>query len=66
MTLCIAKVACMSDDTRSTAVPRWVKVLAVVALAVALVLAAVLLAGEGHGPGRHVPAAGVSSPASWG
>ena len=35
--------------------PRWVKVLGLVALVLVVLLVVVLLAGGGHGPGRHAP-----------
>lgn len=35
--------------------PRWVKVTAVVAAAIAVVFVGAMLLGGGHGPGRHVP-----------
>ena len=35
--------------------PRWVKVIAVVAALVVLVLVVGKLAGGNHGPGRHAP-----------
>jgi hypothetical protein len=34
--------------------PRWVKVLAVVAVLLALAVIAMLVAGGHHGPGRHL------------
>ena len=37
-------------------VPRWVKVIGLVALAVALLLVVALLAGGGHGPQQHASA----------
>lgn len=39
-------------------VPRWVKVFALIALAVVVVLAAVMLLGGEHGPGMHSSALG--------
>jgi hypothetical protein len=33
--------------------PRWVKISAIIALALALLVLIVLLAGGNHGPGRH-------------
>ncbi len=35
------------------AVPRWVKVLGVVALVVIVIVVVMLLVGGDHGPGRH-------------
>lgn len=54
----------MSDNAKGVpahGVPRWVKVLGVVALVVALALA-VLLAGGDHGPGQHAPSAASDAP----
>jgi hypothetical protein len=34
--------------------PRWVKVFALVGLALVVLLAVMLLAGGHHGPGRHM------------
>lgn len=41
------------DDVTTTGPPRWVKVSAIIAAVLALLLAVALLAGGGHGPGRH-------------
>ena len=38
--------------------PRWVRLLVVVAVLVAVVLVVALLAGGDHGPGRHLGSAG--------
>lgn len=38
--------------------PRWVKVSAIVVLALILLFAIALLAGGNHGPGRHLPSGG--------
>ncbi len=57
----------MPDEVRDVVgVPLWVKVLALVVLVVGLALAVVLLAGGGHGPGRHVSFAVPNSPVSGG
>ena len=41
--------------SRAPGVPRWVKVLAIVAAIVVLLVAVVVLLGGGeHGPGRHL------------
>jgi hypothetical protein len=46
-------------------VPRWVKVFAVVMVALALVvLLIVLLSGGSHGPGRHVSLGAAGSSAT--
>lgn len=45
------------DDVTTTGPPRWVKVSAILAAVLALLLAVVLLAGGGHGPGRHTSGA---------
>jgi len=43
--------------------PRWVKISAIVAVAVVVVFLVVLIVGSGqHGPGRHTPG-GPSEPA---
>lgn len=43
--------------------PRWVKVVGITALVLALLVAIVLLTGIGgeHGPGRHVPSGGATT-----
>lgn len=43
---------------RGDGTPRWVKVSAIVGIAVLVLVAVVLLLGGpgGHGPGRHLPA----------
>jgi hypothetical protein len=46
----------------SPGMPRWVKAMAIIALAVAATLVVVmLLVGGDHGPGRHTPGADTSS-----
>jgi hypothetical protein len=41
-------------DRQSTAgTPRWVKVSAIVALALVVLVVVILLVAGGHGPGRH-------------
>lgn len=53
-----------SGETRNAppGMPRWVKTLAIIALAVAAVLVIfMLLVGGDHGPGRHTPGADTSS-----
>jgi hypothetical protein len=41
--------------------PRWVKLSAIVALVLALLVVAVMaVAGGEHGPGRHMPAGGAA------
>ena len=43
-------------ETGPPGAPRWVKVFAIVAVAVVvLILAVALLSGGEHGPGRHLP-----------
>lgn len=42
----------MDADDQLTGMPRWVKVLGLVALALVVVVL-ILLLGGGHGPGRH-------------
>jgi hypothetical protein len=43
-----------SDRGSNAGTPRWVKVIAIVALVLAIVVIVVLLASGGsHGPGRH-------------
>ncbi len=43
--------------------PRWVKIVAIIALVLLLLVGIVLLTGVGgdHGPGRHLPAGGAGS-----
>lgn len=41
------------DRGSMTGMPRWVKVISIVALAVVLLFVILLLTGGGHGPGRH-------------
>jgi hypothetical protein len=43
--------------------PRWVKVSAIVATVLVLLVAAMLLSGGRHGPGRHLPSGGLGRPA---
>jgi hypothetical protein len=48
-----------------TGIPRWVKVLGIIALLVALLFAAMMfIGGGGHSPRRHGGAGGDTSPAS--
>jgi hypothetical protein len=43
--------------------PRWVKVMALAAIAIAVLLVVVMkLSGGQHGPARHLPGGGGSSP----
>jgi hypothetical protein len=46
-------------------VPRWVKVLAIIAVVVAVAVVVVMkISGGQHGPGRHLPGgSGVEAPA---
>ena len=41
-------------------IPRWVKLFGIIALVLVLLVGAMLLSGEEHGPGRHMPAASVT------
>jgi hypothetical protein len=41
------------SGARPPGTPRWVKVLGIIAIIGILLMAIVLLAGGGHGPGRH-------------
>ena len=43
----------MADPPPYPGIPRWVKIFALTALVLGLVAAIALLAGAGHGPGRH-------------
>lgn len=54
--------ASLADLPAHPGAPRWVKVFGIIALAAILLVVAMMLtgAGGGHGPGRHVPAAGGS------
>jgi hypothetical protein len=42
-----------ADRGPTAGTPRWVKISAIIALALALLVLIVLLAGGNHGPGRH-------------
>ncbi len=42
---------------RPPGVPRWVKALILVGVALLVLVAVMLLSGGGHGPGRHSPSA---------
>ena len=44
-------------DTRTAGTPRWVKVSAIVALALVVLVVVLLVTGRGggHGPARHAP-----------
>jgi ABC-type transporter Mla subunit MlaD len=46
-------------DVDATGTPRWVKVLAIIALVVLALVVVLLVTGHGggHGPGRHTMAA---------
>ena len=49
----------MDDRPAYPGTPRWVKISAIVALALVLLVVAVMaVAGGEHGPGRHVPGGG--------
>jgi len=44
------------DPANDTGIPRWVKILGIIALVVILLLGVMLVSGPGgHGPGRHTP-----------
>lgn len=44
------------DTAKDTGMPRWVKILGIIALVVVLLLVVLMLVGGGgHGPGRHTP-----------
>lgn len=46
-----------TDRELTTGAPRWVKVFAIIALVLAVLVVSLLLAGGGpggHGPGRHM------------
>ncbi len=50
------------DTANNTGMPRWVKILGIIALVVVLLLVVLMLVsggggpgGGGHGPGRHTP-----------
>jgi hypothetical protein len=47
------------DRDSTTSMPRWVKVLGVIALALALLVVILMLSGGSHGPGRHAPTGGL-------
>jgi hypothetical protein len=42
--------------------PRWVKVSAIVAAVLVLLVAVMLVSGGRHGPGRHQPSGGLGRP----
>ncbi len=49
----------LSPESRPPGTPRWVKVLAIVAVVVVVLIVVVaLVAGGEHGPGRHMPGGG--------
>ena len=53
----------MNERPTYPGTPRWVKISAVVALAVLLLVVAFMaVAGGEHGPGRHAPPAGQVAP----
>lgn len=49
------------SGTSRTPIPTWVKVFGAVIGALVLLLIVAMFAG-GHGPGRHLPSGGASSP----
>ena len=55
----------MGDDGPTlTGMPRWVRVLAIIA-AVLAVLVVILLISGGHGPGRHMGLAPATFVSAW-
>lgn len=63
----IAGIGRRADDGSPPGMPRWVKVVGLVMVVVALVLVAVFLLGGEHGPARHASAGdtgGVAAPAA--
>ena len=48
----------LADRGPTAGPPRWVKVSAIIALALVVLLLIALLAGGNHGPGRHQSARG--------
>jgi hypothetical protein len=50
----------MSDENGAPRMPRWVKIVGVVAIALVVLLVVALLSG--HGPGRHMGGHGASAP----
>jgi hypothetical protein len=58
----------MAEPPAYPGTPRWVKISALVAGIVVLLIAVVLLTGIGgpHGPGRHLPGGGAEPPLSDG
>jgi hypothetical protein len=55
-----------TSTTEAPGTPRWVKVLAIVAVALIALVVVLLLVGGNHGPGRHLESnggAGHSPPA---
>jgi hypothetical protein len=51
-----------SDNEAPTGMPRWVKVLGIIAVVLLLLLGIMMLIGGEHGPGRHTPPAAGSTP----
>ncbi len=47
-----------SGRARAPSTPKWVKVFALIAVGVAVLIAILLLIGGGHGPQRHLGAIG--------
>ncbi len=43
------------ESATDTGMPRWVKILGIIALVVILLLVVMLVGGGGHGPGGHGP-----------
>jgi hypothetical protein len=51
-----------SGRAGAPATPKWVKVFALIALGVAVLVVILLLIGGGHGPQRHLGASGSHQP----
>lgn len=43
----------MPEDEQAGGMPRWVKVSAIVVVAVMVLMVVLMLVGGDHGPGRH-------------
>ena len=52
----------MPNDDSAARMPRWVKIVGVIAILLVVVLVIALLGG--HGPGRHMGGHGASAPAA--
>lgn len=52
----------MEDE--NAGMPRWVKISFAVTVAIVVLFVVLLLSGQGHGPGRHMPSHGLGGAAA--